>query len=287
MNEMDIERHIRPLTEADIPRCQELRAAVGWNQTEADWRRFLSYDPNGCFVAEAKGRVVGTACTIAYEDRFGWVAMVIVDPAHRRSGIGTRLLKKGIEHLSNQGLTVKLDATPAGKMLYDTLGFEDEYGAARMECGEPVPQPAEFECGRLTLEHLDELDAYDRAIFGASRRNVLESYLRIYPDYGYCVRLNGAIAGYILAREGMNAFHPGPWAAEDATIAHSLLSTLLTQREPERVFIDIVAPNPLIRSMLESMGFREQRPFIRMYRGENRHPGDPKRVYAMSGPELG
>lgn len=278
---------LRAMRESDFPDCQRLREQTGWNQTLADWKRFLSYDAQGCFVALHENRVVGTACTVSYEKSFGWVAMVIVDRGCQRMGIGTRLLNAGIERLERRGLTVKLDATPAGKMLYDTLGFHDEYGAARMECDTLTIPQSTVDATPIRLEDLAALNECDAPIFGASRLQVLSSYMEYYPQYGYCVRDGESIRGYIMAREGTNAFHIGPWVANDPDTANQLLRSLLQDRRPDRVFVDIIEPNPHVRSMLESMGFREQRPFIRMYKGENKNPGKPEFVYSLSGPELG
>ena len=49
---------VRPLAAADLPLGLRLSQAAGWNQTEADWRRFLDLQPDGCFVAELDGTPV-------------------------------------------------------------------------------------------------------------------------------------------------------------------------------------------------------------------------------------
>jgi len=285
MNENTVE--LRIMQESDFPECLRLRQQTGWNQTITDWQRFLSLNPAGCFITTCGDNTTGTACTVPYEDRFGWVSMVIVDQDHQRKGIGTKLLLAGIEHLENCGLTVKLDATPAGKMLYDSLGFHDEYGVARMECdciqlsGDAIP------CPSLTINDLDQLDQYDAPLFGASRKPVLQSYLHHYATYAFCAKIEGRITGYVMAREGGNAFHIGPWVADDASTAQSLLNTVISHRKPERIFIDIIEPNINVRNMLQKMAFKEQRPFIRMYKGVNDNPGKPELIYGLSGPELG
>jgi hypothetical protein len=38
---------------------------------------------------------------------------------------------------------------------------------------------------------------------------------------------------------------------------------------------------------LAAIGFIEQRPFTRMYRGVNRFPGVPEKQFAILGPEFG
>jgi len=95
------------------------------------------------------------------------------------------------------------------------------------------------------------------------------------------------IVGCILAREGSHAHHIGPWLAADEKIAASLFVTALEKRRQKRVFLDIIDPNPWVCDIITPSGFRQQRPFIRMYKGENLHPGKPEFVYSMSGPELG
>src|SRR5215470_8030683 len=91
--------HLRIMTEQDVPDGVRLNSLSGWNQVDADWKRFLSSSPRGCFVMEHDGKVVGTATTICYENRFAWIGMVLVDPDYRKQGIGTQLLKRTIDYL--------------------------------------------------------------------------------------------------------------------------------------------------------------------------------------------
>ena len=44
---------VRVMTTADIPLGERLTQLAGWNQTEADWHRFLALSETGCFVATA------------------------------------------------------------------------------------------------------------------------------------------------------------------------------------------------------------------------------------------
>src|SRR5689334_23620637 len=92
---------IRLLVESDIPSAMRLKEAAGWNQTEADWRRLLSLQPNGCFGAVKEGRLVGTTTTTIY-DEFAWIGMVLVDPQHRRQGIAAKLMNVALEYLQHK-----------------------------------------------------------------------------------------------------------------------------------------------------------------------------------------
>src|SRR5262245_63303442 len=114
---------------ADIPAGLALCRASGWNQTEQDWRYFLTAAPHGALAAVEHGRVVGTVATLPYGP-FAWISMVLVDPAARRKGVGTELLTRGLA-LVPERMAARLDATPAGEALYRKIGFFAEYGLSR------------------------------------------------------------------------------------------------------------------------------------------------------------
>ena len=122
---------IRPMTGADLPLGMRLKAQAGWNQTEADWRRFLHLQPDGCFVAELDGTAVGTTAAFVFGP-VAWVAMVLVDEAVRGRGVGTALMRHALAFLDGRGVrSVRLDATPLGRPIYEKLGFVAEYKIGR------------------------------------------------------------------------------------------------------------------------------------------------------------
>ena len=83
---------IRPFTRDDIAPALQLCRSAGWNQLHADWSRLIEYQPNGCFVAELDGRLVGTVTTTSYGTELAWIGMMLVHPEYRRRGIGTELM---------------------------------------------------------------------------------------------------------------------------------------------------------------------------------------------------
>ena len=113
---------------------------------EADWRRLLCLQPDGCFVAELDGIAVGTTTTCIFGP-VAWVAMVLVDEAVRGRGIGTALMRHALAYLDGLGVErVRLDATPLGRPVYKKLGFVAEYDVLRYEGKEPrlVPRPPNY-----------------------------------------------------------------------------------------------------------------------------------------------
>lgn len=279
---------LRPMRAEDILFANTLRQLAGWNQTERDWHGYLSYAPAGCFVAEVDGRPAGTATTIRYGDRFGWIGMVLVHPDIRRLGVGTRLLDHAIRSLQAAGVRgVKLDATPMGRNVYLPLGFVDEYELSRYEGtamgGETIPDGVAL-VGPADLPAMERLDA---EAFGAARPAVLESLSRRNPELCLVVRRAGGVAGFLLARHGASTVQVGPWMAEDAATAEKLWQALLGRVTGRRVYVDVVAPNPAAVALVRRSGFAVQRTLTRMYLGENPFPGDPRRVFGISSPEKG
>src|SRR5262249_14432576 len=98
---LDPSIRIRKMRPADIALGMRLKTKAGWNQCEADWKAYLQIEPDGCSVAERDGRAVGTATAIPYEERFGWIGMVLVDVDARRKGVGTRLVAETIAYLES------------------------------------------------------------------------------------------------------------------------------------------------------------------------------------------
>ena len=124
----------RVMTPDDIPFGMELKGHAGWNQTEQDWRRFLRLNPEGCFVGLIDGQAAGTITTTVYERRLAWIGMVLVHPSFRRRGLGSAMLCHALDYLNRRGVqTVKLDATDAGRKVYEPLGFVDEVPMERLE----------------------------------------------------------------------------------------------------------------------------------------------------------
>jgi ribosomal protein S18 acetylase RimI-like enzyme len=281
---------LRTMRTSDIPFAHTLRKIAGWNQTEHDWRGYLTYDPEGCFVAEVRGKPAGTATTIKYGARFGWIGMVLVHPDYRRLGLGTQLLKRAITRLQQCGVRcIKLDATPMGKKVYVPLGFVAEYELSRYE-GTPPAKSAGGEASDVVpFSKVDFPSAVqlDEQAFGSERAAVLHSLASRNPSLCFAIMDASGVAGFIIAREGASAVQVGPWIARDTGVAERLLRALFGHVNGRRVFVDVVQPNGPANAMIKRYGFTVQRTLTRMFLGENEHPGDPRLVFGISSPEKG
>ncbi len=268
----------RKMTAADIEAGLALCRSAGWNQRAADWKIFIDQSKYGNKVAvDDSGKVVGTVTTITYDDRFSWIGMVLVDPAMKRQGIGSQLLRESFSLLANQE-TIKLDATPAGREIYLKLGFEDEYGLSRMT----LPSGTRYTI-RINPEknNFSSILETDKTVFGASRSELLKSYLESFPELSLFKNENT----YCFGRRGENFTQIGPVVAGNIEDAKELVSASLNNIEGA-VALD-VADNSPFKQWLQSIGFTEQRKLIRMYRGKNGYPGVPEKQFAILGPEFG
>jgi GNAT superfamily N-acetyltransferase len=282
---------LRTMTKQDIPAGIRLKELAGWNQTAADWNRFLDASPEGCFVAEVDGHVRGTAATISFENRFAWIGMVLVDPEFRSRGLGTKLLERTIEYIDQRKIpTMKLDATPQGKPLYEKLGFVSEYGIERWILKRPPRADvgiADSKRASVSETQFESILRKDRDVFGADRSFLLGSLQKESPQFSMGGWSNNALQGYAFGRSGSFADHIGPLAAEDAATARQLLNEFLTRSSRETIIVDCLTANSATVGLLRAFGFSYARTLTRMYRGQNQYPGNPDSLCAILGPEFG
>lgn len=276
----------RSMNHADIEAGLRLCRLARWDQVARDWERFLA-GPPGATAAVRNGRVIGTSATVRYGARFGWVGMVLVDPAAQGEGLGTSLLTRAIEALHDVS-AVRLDATPAGRSLYLKHGFVDECGLRRMEAATVTapddPHPA---IAAMTPDDLPEVAAMDLAVFGAPRAELLEWMYAGAPEYATIARRDGRLAGYLLGRHGCDFEHLGPIVAVDAHLAEAMTAACLSRPGGRPFIIDATGHAVEWMQFLERAGFREQRPFIRMHRGGQLPFGELRLQFAVLGPEFG
>lgn len=288
---------LRVMRASDIPAGLRLTRASHWNQLARDWELFLAMSPDGCRVAvDESGEVVGSVATVRYGNVFGWIAMVLVDPAYRGNGLGARLLHAALDILADVA-TIRLDATPAGHRVYTRFGFVDEYTTHRMQRVAQLPAldslaeqqlRATFAEGALVRlmedRDLPQVFAQDEQVFGADRRALLDVFRSQAPEYAW-VCGDGRVDGYLFGRRGHSFQHLGPLVACDEVTARRLLAACLTAHA-DRAFIVDVPAHSRLNEYLESLHFTLQRPFTRMYRGQPCWQERTDRLFAIAGPEF-
>jgi GNAT superfamily N-acetyltransferase len=274
-----------PMRPDDIAAGLDLCRAAGWNQTERDWTQFLTTTPNGVRTARLDGRLVGTAATIRYGGAFAWIGMVLVDPARRGRGLGTRLLDEAMALVADVP-SVRLDATPAGFPIYVKRGFVEEYRLLRMQrTGGALPVAGASRVHPLSAAAIPAVAAFDAGAFGADRAGMLRWMLECAPDLAWYAGAQDHVDGFVLGRRGHVFDHIGPVVARDVTTARALAAAALGAAT-RAVVIDATPHVPAWREWLDSIGFSRQRELIRMSRGTP-PAADVQRQFAILGPEFG
>ena len=213
--------------------------------------------------------------------------MVLVLPEHRRQGYASRLLRVALTEMAAQKRIALLDATPAGHAVYVQEGFRDFWGFKRFALALAKKEFVSEGTKPLNDSHWPQILELDAVAFGASREVVLRNLAARQPKAALVAERNGAVAGFVLAREGREALQIGPMVARGEDTARELLGSALS-RVTAPVYVDISDHAAALQAWALGQGFAVQRPFTRMAHGPGGYaPGDASLVFCPAGPELG
>lgn len=223
-------------------------------------------DPEGSFVAEINGLVVGYAQGFVRGDIW-FLAQLFVQPDVHAHGIGRELLRRALDYARAKGariFSVVSSTSPAAQSLYMRSGM---YGvgigyrmAGPVEPLLALPGP---DGNQKTIVDcsgwLDRIDDLDRGVFGAARRQDHELYLRgdrIFAGASFGLTRDGEFAGYAYADE---SGWVGPLAAptpEGQLPLLRLCAAWLRDREVGDGRTYVLSLNPTLMHALLAAGWR-------------------------------
>ena len=280
---------LRKMELSDMDSLMRLKNAEGWNQLEKDWALLISYKESVNLVAVLDDQIVGTITALNYDNTVAWIGMMLVDKDYRGRGIAKLLLLDAIDKL-NKCKSIKLDATPAGKPVYLKLGFIEEYTLYRMtkpSVSHMSLSDLPYQTEQIKPADIPEVAAFDKKVFGADRRELIQRQYESYPEIAWLIKENKRIAGFCLGRRGQTFTQIGPVYASSSNQAKVLIKLAINQMTGQAVVVDVGADKSEILGWLEASGFISLRPFDRMYLSNNPHPGIIESQYLIGGPELG
>jgi len=129
---------VRPLDELDISSVVAIDEKVSGSYRPDVWEERITYhlrkDPEGSFVAEWDGSVVGFMLgevrtgEFGLDEPTGWIEIVGVDPDHRGRGVGQALADSVFAHFRRQGATTVRTLVDETMVelghFFGSLGFE-------------------------------------------------------------------------------------------------------------------------------------------------------------------
>jgi predicted N-acetyltransferase YhbS len=272
----------RPFTAADIEAAHALTVELKWPHRAEDWR-FVAGIGEG-FVAELDSRVVGTVLCWKYNERTSSLGMVIVSPAHQGFGIGRQLTVMALGALGERATV--LHATPAGRPLYEKLGFApvgtlDQHQGAALQ-PPLVPLPARERLRPLGSSDTPRLIELASRASGLDRSSVLPALLESAEGIG--LDRDGELIGFALFRRFGRGRAIGPVVVprdEDQVRAKALIGHWLASNPGMFIRLDTPGDSGLT-DWLESLGLARVDSVVKMVRNAEQMPA-PDNEFAQYG----
>jgi len=218
---------VRVLSSEDLPRNVALSNAVGWPDTPSEWG--VIHQAALVLGVERDGALIAQGALGLFEGA-GSIAKMVVAPAAQKQGLGGKVLDALLREAEQRSLSaVGLVATPAGRPLYESRGF-NPVGDVAILVGTPAVsgEPS----GSACVEDVEQLFAIERRFTGSARTAVLRGR---WADSSASALLD---AGFALATSQPNGARVGPIFADSEATARRLTRDLLL-RVPGPVRFDV------------------------------------------------
>lgn len=258
------------LSREELDTAIQWAKAEGWNPGLADGDAFWAADPKGFWGMWEGDVLIGTASTVVYEGRLGFVGLFIVRPEWRNKGLGTQFWNHFIGQLKERigpGGGAALDGVFDMQPYYAKSGFQFTHRNLRMQgVGQEAPV-AEAIAGAETVDFAALLH-YDQRHFGAPRPEFLQRW--IYPPgkgRALVWKQGEQIRGFGAIRPCHHGFKIGPLFADTPEIAEALFLALNRQAVGEPIFLDVPECNEAAMALSARYNMTSQFGCARMVMG--------------------
>ncbi len=279
-----VEIALRRMTPDDLAAAHGLSGGVSWPHRLEDWR--FVYRLGHGVVAETDAKVAGTVMWWPFGEHAATLGMVVVAAERQGLGVGRKLMEAVLDAAG--GRTVTLNATEAGRRLYERLGFR-EVGRIRQHQGAAVAAPI-APLGRgeriRPVGRADQaaLAALDHRATGQPRSVLLSALLGVAE--GVALDRDGEIAGFALFRRFGRGHCIGPVVADTAETAKALIGHWVGGHAGMFLRIDVPDDSGL-SGWLDRLGLVGAGPATTMVRGTPLRLGTDVRTFAAVNQALG
>lgn len=261
----------------DIPSLVELSSALGWDYSTEDLTTIFASGIAYGHKTES-GKLISSAAVFPYGPELASLGMVMVDPQHRRKGLGQTATQKVMESLPDKNTPVMLVATQQGypmyeKMGYRTVGTLHKFIADTYQPQEHQTDLTDYHIQQLTADNFIEILRLDTDSLGTERRTFLQARIK-QSQTGVILRRtkDNTPAGFALSIPGTAVTILGPVTAPNPTLAFALIDHLARQTNaPLR--IDIPSEQTALTEKLPAHGFTLQtQPPVMLWNAEHLPP---------------
>ncbi len=283
---------IRHLTADEVQYAVDWAGREGWNPGIHDAECFYSTDPGGFLGGFLDGEMIASVSAVNYDDAFSFLGFYIVRPEFRHHGHGLEIAQHALAHC--KGRNMGLDGVVEQQDNYRKSGFTFAYNNYRFS-GTKTRMLAKLGAGPNTNttdlnSASQEVKAYDRKLFPASRDLFLESWLSAYSHVSKLYTENGKIRGYATLRPCLTGYKVGPLFADTSEIAKNLLGALLEaipeDHNEHEVFVDMPQPNATAFALADELELDKVFETARMY-SDHEPDIDLSRIFGVTTFELG
>jgi len=265
-------RTCRRLSRAEFDRAIHWATGADSHLGLDDTAAFWGADPEGWWGIEVDGSVVGLCGTLVRAPAFGSLIGPYLLPHLRGRGIGAATTSFFLDHL--RGLlgpdpSITTDVSPGQRGYFEDAGFHVRQISVLMSGTASAPQRVsnESELRPLAMIPFEEVEAYDSAHAGISRRDLLRRWVA--PAGGLALAaLDGKrIVGIGVICPARNGYRAGPLVADSPGIAEELLGALCSRAAGEGLVIAVPESNADALTLASSYRLRAGGVHLRMTHG--------------------
>ncbi|MDR0468829.1 MAG: GNAT family N-acetyltransferase [Peptococcaceae bacterium] len=257
---------IRNFTLPEMVFPMEVAFKEGWNPGLYDGVAFYQADPDGFFLAEQDGGMVGGISAVNFDDRLIVIGNHFVLPPYRGQGIGKALWERALLVAGDK--SIRVNGLPEGRLFYESYGFQELGNIIRY--GGSV-----FAEGRISDDvysaqdiSFSQLTDFDAGFFGISRPGFLRTWLATPAMISLCLLKEGELQGWGCMRRCRNGWRLGPVFAKHYEHAEELVRHFALSTVAENVYMDITDSNVQAIRLAFAMGMTPWEARVKLYRGE-------------------
>ncbi|HET7900597.1 MAG TPA: GNAT family N-acetyltransferase [Candidatus Nanopelagicales bacterium] len=289
--DVDAPPEVRPLTRDELDVVLSWCVDAGWNPGLHDADALWAADPDALWGVEVDGVLVGAGSTVRRGSRAGGVGLLVVDPAHRRQGIGSMtfpFLVDGALSRLEPGAGIALDCPEAHQDFCERFGFVPIRRIARstttVQPGRRGPYAGQLRA--LAQLPFDKLVAYDAQFAGGERPEWLRAWMTPRDGLGIGAYEAGRFLGIGVIRRARDGHRIGPFYAESREVAEDLYSALTHTVVGQRISLDVPLEDTDVVAFATSKGFTVASEVVHMQLGEV-DGGAREHVYGEASPQYG